>query len=340
MSDRTETRPARVRILVVCGDPGVPIHGPSGASAHLRDVAEALAALGHRVSVAAICPHDHRGRYGIHFDLPSVTVGLLRGPEGLRGAVATWQCRRLLRRALRSFGPVDLVYERASLHGDAGVRLARHLGAAHWLEVNAPLDVEARRAGRLGWTVRHTDQVLAVSPWMVDWARGLGAKRVVHLPNASALRDPGLPKLEGCVAVHHGSLQAWHGTSFLPRLLDAMPTLRIRVVGPAPLPAHARLEQLPWLEHDALAAALSPCHVGLLPYPDDAPPWLDPLKAADYRAVGLPVLGSLHTAARSADLQVDVGDLQGWVEGIERLASSPAALPGPSWSEALAPLFV
>ena len=328
-----------MRILLLCGDPGVPIHGPSGASAHFRDVGEALVELGHDVVLAAMTPHDHRGRHGIGFDLPAVTVGSVWAPNGLRGLSTTWQCRRLGRRALRAFGRVDLVVERASLHCDAGIRLARHLGAAHWLEVNAPLDVEARRVGRLGWTVRHTDQVLAVSAWMADWARDLGARRVVHLPNASALRDPGLPRLPALTAVHHGSLQPWHGTAFLPRLLDALPALRIRVIGARTLPAHERLEQLPWLERSELETALSPCHVGLLPYPDAAPRWLDPLKAADYRAVGLPVLGSLHPAARSADLQVDLDDHPGWIEALERLSLQRSSRPAPAWSETLGPLF-
>lgn len=284
--------------------------------------------------MAGITSHDERGRYAIDFELPRMTVGRPPRLRGLRGLSTTLTARRLARRVQRQFGTFDRIWERASLHSDAGVRLARAFGAEHWLEVNAPLDLEARRAGRLGWAVRRADRVVAVSDWMVAWARQTGARRVTRMPNATDLVAGDVPRVPDLM-VHHGSLRPWHGTAFFPELLEALPSMRLRVIGSGRVPEHPRLERLPWLPSDRLAPALQEAAVGLLPYPDDAPPWLDPLKAADYRAVGVPTVGSLHPAARGATRQVGLRDHLGWVEAVEALVTSCPVPTGPSWEEAI-----
>lgn len=327
------------RILVTTADPGVPLHGPSGASAHLRDVASAFARAGHEVTVATITPHDDRGRYAADFDLPGRFCGRSRARAGVRGFFERLDAFRLARRCP---GPFDVVYERASLYGDAGIHLARRIGARHVLEVNSPLDRERRRRGRLRWCVRNTDRVIAVSPWMAAWARENGAREVVLVPNASALcPDRGVQRAPdaGLRLVHHGSLQPWHGTAFFPALLEALPEATLTVIGAGRLPAHPRIVHLPWLDAMPLARELSRAHVGLLPYPDDAPPWLCPLKLADYRNVGVPSVGSLHPAAAEADRRVGLGDPRGWAEAVRTLAATPPSHPVRTWDDVVPALL-
>lgn len=313
-----------MRILVFCADPGVPIHGPSGASAHLRGIARAYAALGHEVVLGALKAHDQRGRHDVPLGLCSLTVGRPAWPEGLRTLGERLDSVRLAHR-LRG-RPFDLVHERYSLHSTAGLRLARRLGVPHLLELNAPLSLER---GRRSWTerhlLRHTDHVLAVSPWLADWARGQGARSVHVVPNGSDLVAPeGVqPPEDGRIhVVHHGSARPWHGTDLLPRLLQHLPEARLTLIGGDPV-QHPQIRWLPALEPGPLAAELARQHVGLLPYPRTAPPWFDPLKLHDDRAVGLPVVGSLHPAARSSDLRVEIRDSAGWAAAIRQASTLP-----------------
>lgn len=328
-----------MRILVLCADPGVPIHGPSGASAHLRGIARGLAARGHVVTVGALHASDGRGRYDSPLGVRSFTVGRPRWPDGLRTLGERLDSWRLARRA-RRLGPWDLVYERYSLRGDGGLRLARRLGVPHVLEVNAPLSLERGRPSRVERHVlRGADRVVVVSDWLARWARGLGARDVHVVPNGSDLVPTGSPTA-GLRLVHHGSGRSWHGTGFLGALLDRLPDAELHTMGGVRVD-HPRAVAWPHRGPEALQDHLSTCHVGLLPYPRDAPPWFDPLKLHDYRAVGLPVVGSRHPAARGADRRVDPADLEGWVRAVRELAGSRRVERRP-WvvvaEEALGPL--
>lgn len=313
-----------MRILVFCADPGIPIHGPSGASAHLRAIARAYQTLGHTVLLAALKAHDHRGRHDVPLRVPALTIGRPTWPDGLRTLGEHLDSHRLAHR-LRGMR-FDLVHERHSLHSTAGLRLARHLRVPHLLELNAPLSLERNRTSRAERRVLcHTDHVLAVSPWLADWARSQGARSVHVVPNGSDLTAPeGVqPPEDGRIhVVHHGSRRPWHGTDHLPRLLEHLPEAHLTLVGGPPL-RHPQVHWRPTLDPEPLAHVLARAHVGLLPYPRNAPPWFDPLKLHDYRAIGLPVVGSLHPAARLADRRVDVHDLQGMADAVRELARYP-----------------
>lgn len=118
-------------------------------------------------------------------------------------------------------------------------------------------------------------------------------------------------------------------------LLDAVPEARLTVIGSGSLDPHPRLDHLPWQPTGVLGPLLASHHVGLLPYPSEAPPWLDPLKLHDYRAVGLPSVGSLHPAARGADRQVGLTDLGGWAEAVRTLASQRPEPVVRTWGQAI-----
>lgn len=323
-----------LRVLVCCGDPGVPVHGPSGASAHLRGVARGFAALGHRVTVAALRDHDARGRHDVPLGVEAIT-GHGRWPRGLRTVGLRWDARRSVRRAVE-LGTPDLIWERSSLHADAGRTLARRLRIPHAVELNAPLALEAGRPGRQATVLAGADAVFAVSPWLVDWARGQGARRVVHLPNGSDLgpgdRDATRDRLglHGPVAVHHGSLRPRHGVRLLGPVLDAMPDLTLLLVGDGPTLDHPRVLHHPSADPPVLADLLAASDVLLLPLAPDAPPWLDPLKLRDARAVGLPVVGSAHPATLGADVRLPV-DPARWVGAIRSLVGVRHAPVDRSW---------
>lgn len=328
-----------MRVLLLCGDPGVPVYGPSGSSAHLRDIARALALRGHEVRVAALRLADRRGAVQEPLELPTFTAPPRRWgwlPRRFRDRGELWDGRRLVRRALADGWRPDLVWERWSLFCDAGGRL----GVPQILEVNAPLTLERTAIYHRPWAervegrvLRRASRVVAVSRWLADWASERGATDVRHVPNGSALppgdraRGRAAHGLSGLVVGFVGSMKPWHGVERLPALLDAIPEATGLLVGEGPVQiAHPRLRQAGDLRGQALADALAACDVGLVPYPAGAPPWFCPLKVLDYRAVGLAVVAS--DLGETRQLVGDGGEVlppdaspEAWAQAIRRQAA-------------------
>ena len=137
----------------------------------------------------------------------------------------------------------------------------------------------------------------------------------------------------GPVLIHHGSLGPWHGMSGVGPLLDALPEARLAVVGDGPSPEHPRIEAFPAADPGALADLLSAADVGLVPTPPDAPAWLDPLKVWDFRAVGLPSVGSAHPATHGCDRRVPSGDVDAWVDAVRTLLGAPRTPRPRPWKQ-------
>ena len=280
---------------------GIPALGPSGASAHLRGVAEALRA-------PIVCPQaaDHRGAVAA-VGVPVVAAGL--------GGWPTWAPRQAMREvrtarrcaeAAVTLAP-DLVWERHALYSDAGWKVAAATDARWILEVNAPLVVERSRYERLpdrafaeAWerdVLLAAPEIVAVSGWLTEWLRSLGCRRVRHLPNgvadhrgdrAAARRRLGLG--DEFVLGFVGSMKPWHGVERIPALLDALPEAVGLVVGDGPVKlSHPRLRTLGHRAEAETADWIAAMDVGLAPYAADAPPWFCPLKILAYRAQGTPV---------------------------------------------------
>ena len=167
----------------------MPIHGPTGASVHLRGVARGLQSLGHEV--ALVCPWDHdaRGRW----DVPLGVHGLSRPPiawtTGLRSLRQRIDAERLVRWAARVFPRPDLIWQRHARIDAPGLRWARSVGARHVLEVNAPVEREQRRPSDAREVMPRTDRVVAVSPWLAAHARRCGARQVTVVRNCACPRD-------------------------------------------------------------------------------------------------------------------------------------------------------
>ncbi|MBI2527475.1 MAG: glycosyltransferase family 4 protein [Candidatus Rokubacteria bacterium] len=340
-----------MKILYLCADPGIPVLGDKGASVHVRGLAAALSRAGHAVVVAA--PQIDAGPWGDAAPLAARTLGLGPSPAvvsvhqalkrfnavvGARNSVPNAVRRILLNEELRAElarrfadAPPDIVYERASLYGTAGVQLARDLGTPLIVELNAPLAAEqsAYRAPGLGelaehaerWLLSEADAVLAVSGPLREHAVSLGAApaRVHVMPNGvdpalfqPGLRDPDVRKRwglgDGPVLGVVSGLRPWHGVDALPPLLEQLaprhPDLRVVVVGDGPLRAPlardfaARgLERAVvftgWLAHGEVAALIRHFDVALAPYrePEQAF-YFSPLKLFEYMACGVPVVGA------------------------------------------------
>ena len=323
------------RVLVFCGDKGIPLLGPGGASAHLRGVVRALVNRGHQVCVATPTAVDHRGTVA---EEPLPAMGVHAPPRKWTGPLRergeTWDARRLMRHALRQFQP-DLLWERHSLFVDAGVRAQKRLGIPRLLEINAPLILERPRIRGRKRAMRLTEQslrtatgVAAVSDWLARWVveRGALPGRVARVCNGTRLRPAdGAP--QGLVLAFVGSCRPWHGLHRFVPLLEALPEARVRIFGSGPTapPSHPRIEPVGHLAHAELSAALAQCSVGLW-FADPARPWPCPLKLLDYRAVGLPVVADDGPEVRhlcGPHLRVASGEPANWAAAVREAAALP-----------------
>lgn len=268
-----------MKVLVLCSDTGVRVGDGKGAALHLLAISSAFAARGHEVEVVGVAANpEHAGEPW------PVPCHLVPHPGRSEGALRERRKREVVERVTevgtavaRRLAP-DVVYERLSLFGSAGTRVAAAAGAVHVLEVNALLAVEeARWRGLLDAelasrveerVVRAADLRVAVSEEVASEVRRLASGPTVVVPNGvdtalfggpsgGASDDPARRRAASRTALglHHdgpllcftGSLRAWHGldvaVASLPLLGD---DVHLVVAGDGPVRAEltARAEQL------------------------------------------------------------------------------------------------
>ncbi len=321
-------------------DPGIPVGGTKGAAVHVEAITAALAAAGHRVTILAArvaeggrptCPVeglglDEGGRQAVKAaaDLASRYLPGYRLDRDLRSILLNATLARPLTRRLEELG-VDVVLERLSLFGAAGLEAARAAGLPHALEMNAPLAEEAltfrgltvaplaralERQVLLG-----TDLVLPVSRSLEGYCRGLGVggERIAVVPNgvdlarfatagasAPVRARLGLAPADRVVGLVSG-LRPWHGGLDLARafvdVASAEPRARLLVVGEGPervpmadLLARAGLADracfVGAVEHDEVPALIEAMDVAVAPYRPAAGFYFSPLKIYEYMAMG------------------------------------------------------
>lgn len=334
-----------MRILVICAEKAIPLHGPSGASAHLRGLSRALRDAGHRVRVATPLDADHRGRWDEPLGVEAVHAAPRRWSKGLRSAGAVLDAARLVRAALDGFPP-DLVWERHAWPAGGTWRSP----VRRWVELNAPLSLErawvdgraprSRDVAAEAGLLRTADRVLAVSAWLARWAveeAGCDPDRVSHLPNGVEPRPPGdrdgareALGLHGPVLGFVGTMKPWHGVERLPRLLDALgPEWTGLVVGsgPNPPPDHPRLRRVGAVQPADVPDLVAAMDVAVAPYLTSAPPWFCPLKVLEYRAAGVPVvatdLGDCRALVGDGGEVVGRDDADAWADAIRRQLDRP-----------------
>lgn len=313
-----------MRFLYVVSDPGISLRGTKGASVHVRELGSALTRLGHELlwAVARADGDEALPTAGVVVAAPAPSPA--SEVRAVRAARAVYDTAS---GPATEYAP-DAVYERLSLFGSAGVRLARSLGVPLLVEVNAPLVDESLRhrglaaAGRAR-AVEHTvlrsaDRVLAVSEPLRVWLMrdGVDPARVSVLPNAvdAGRFAPGTGSREQArraLALGDetsigfvGTLKPWHDVAGLVRaaglLARAGRRLTLVVVGDGPerqaLEGLARREGVRArfagaVPHPRVAELLAGIDVGVVPYlrPDI---YFSPLKLFEYLAAGVPVVAA------------------------------------------------
>jgi glycosyltransferase involved in cell wall biosynthesis len=340
-----------MKILYLCSDPGIPVLGRKGASIHVRALVGALSRTGHQVVLAAQVLNKSP------WEIPATVAGNLLQIRPGSNSAATLQAlkefnqtlgvenalpgevRRILankelgdelRRRLER-DPPDFIYERASLCGLAGVRLAREFKVPLLLELNAPLADEqsAYRGSELAqlaataerWALTQADAVLVVSKALHEHVGGLGidSARVHVVPNGvdAAIFRPGPPDAalrerwgvrKGPVLGFVGGLRPWHGIEVLPELLQRLatrhPDAQIVIAGDGPLRREleagfverglsARALFTGAVPHEEVPGLIRLFDLALAPYPAlDHAFYFSPLKLFEYMACGVPVVAA------------------------------------------------
>ncbi|HEX4981665.1 MAG TPA: glycosyltransferase family 4 protein [Ilumatobacteraceae bacterium] len=314
-----------MRIAVLCTDLGIKIPGDKGASLHLAAISQAFATAGHDVLLLGVAGHGAppAGLEHLLLPHPGRSSGLRRE---LRKARFVANMPAAAGPALDAFRP-DVVYERLSLFGTAGKRLAERAGVPHVVEINALLAREEQqwRGLRLGAFARQRERVtldhamlrVAVSAEIaaqvdevapggrtVVVANGVDLDLFADLPDReSTRRDLGL-SADTCAAVFVGALRPWHGLDVAIRALSgAPPHVRLLVAGDGPVATELRLladglgvsDRVAWLghvPHDAVPGVLAAADIAVAPYPDSSTFSFSPLKLYEYLAAGTPVVAS------------------------------------------------
>jgi glycosyltransferase involved in cell wall biosynthesis len=317
-----------VRILVLCSDTGVRIGDGKGAALHLQAITSAFAALGHETEVVGVAanPNGPLEAWDVPQHLvphPGRAQGRLR--ELRKRAVVELVEARGHEAAVR-LRP-DLVYERLSLFGTAGLRVAATSGIRLVVEINALLsreeaswrglhDPELARAAE-SQVLEGADLRVAVSEEVAAEVRPFaGGRPLIVVPNgvdvdlfrdrpdrARARAELGLPA-SARLLCFTGSLRPWHG---LDAAIDATAVLpndvHLVVAGDGmvrpeldrrahDLGLDGRVHWLGQVAHRRIPQVLAACDVALAPYPAMPEFSFSPLKLYEYLAAGIPVVAS------------------------------------------------
>jgi hypothetical protein len=114
-----------MRLVYVCLDPGIPTFGAKGASVHVQELLRAYRQLGHHVRLVTVRtggrhPPTSRTSRWSSWSVPH--PGRRRREQALLALDAEAE------RVLDGLADVEVVHERYSLWGGAGVRAARRRG--------------------------------------------------------------------------------------------------------------------------------------------------------------------------------------------------------------------
>ncbi len=334
-----------MKIGFLCSDIDIPLFGNEGCSIHVRDFTDALVDIGHDVFI--VCPS-----LGENTDVEIKSRLYHLQPRGLDAlgwslieeepVIQNHQLERDLRSTAYNFWlqsegssileceKPDLLYERYSLFGWGGIRLARRLGIPLMLEVNDPLCRE--QTGYEKFTLTTTaermereiicgaDTVIAISTWIKNWVVSLGVdERNVHVvPNGVSLKlfadktngetvrhryNLGEERLIGFV----GSFQRWHDVEGLLRAFSKLyeddHNLRLLLVGDGDqrevledtsqqLGLGSAVIFTGNIPHDSVPEYIAAMDVAVAPYNWKEDFYGSPLKLFEYMAAGKPTVAA------------------------------------------------
>jgi glycosyltransferase involved in cell wall biosynthesis len=325
-----------VRISFLCTDVEIPILGDEGCSVKIRQFCDTLAAQGHDVTVACAWLGEGEWRTGVNVielepdGASAATLAALERDPAILEANLERDLRSLaINHWLLSAGAdlldgAELIYERYALFGFAGAEVAHAVGAAHLLELNSPLCREQegyvkfpliRTAERLETEIlRQAGAVIAVSPWLREYALEAGAEDVHLVPNgvASVFDQPAsgvgvrarLGLGDAPVVGYVGSFQHWHDLEGLVHaVLRLSDDVRLLFVGHGP--ARERVEavaaELGISERTVFAGHVDPGKVpehlaamtaAVVPYRPTTDFYFSPLKLFECMAAGVPTVAA------------------------------------------------
>lgn len=329
-----------MKILYLCSDPGIDPMGQSGGSIHIRAFVRALSELGHQVTV--VCSSMSAGEGHVAADVRSSHLApwnnwLAKTIQGANRLVGRTPRRhpdivRILHNltfyktaaaTAREIKP-DLIYERYSLWGMGGVRLATRCSIPLVLEVNAPLVYEQQRYRRLSFPK------LARSVELMIWRRahllitvsaslsrhlqdaGVAESRIRILPNAVDTRRF-RPDVDGetvrrrfglaerFIIGYVGTFKPWHGVDLLLQAFQDVhetdPKTQLLLIGDGPLrqllAEQVRSRGLDGkvtfagsVPHREMPNYLAAIDVAVAPYPALEEFYYSPIKLFEYMASG------------------------------------------------------
>ncbi len=317
-----------MRILVLCSDTGVRVGDGKGAALHLRAITSAFASLGHETEVVGVAANPSGPLEA--WDVPQ---HLVAHPGRAEGALREHRKRLVVEDvAARGLAAAErlrphVVYERLSLFGTAGLRVAASAGARHVVEINALLtreeagwrglhDVELAQAAE-SMVLGRADLRVAVSEELVsEVVPYSGGGHVIVVPNGvdvelfrdrpdrtCARAELGLPA-RARLLCFTGSLRPWHGLDTAIEALATLPDdVHLVVAGDGPVRAElerraedlgvaARVHWLGQVTHRDIPRVLAACDVALAPYPALPGFAFSPLKLYEYLAAGIPIVAS------------------------------------------------
>lgn len=348
--------------VYVCADPGVPVFGNKGSSAHVRAVLTELVRRTDEVHLTTLRAGGKPSPV-----LASVNVDELMRPTGdvarreatlaaLDAAVASRVERAVGRRT------PDVLYERYSLWSCASIELAARRRWPSVLEINAPLiDEQQRHRGLVdrraveSRTIRAIQAAtfpFAVTAEVAAWAERLAGRPVAVISNGVDPRRFGANghrAVAGSDAItigFVGTYKPWHDLDAIVAAVEhvhrsvELPAVRVLLVGDGPDRARL-LAQLTALglgdlieapgavSPDRIPALLAEMDVAVAPYGLHEK-YFSPLKVFEYLAAGVAVVASRIdgvaglVSGREA-LVVTPGDRDEFARAVAQLCADPAA---------------
>lgn len=323
-----------MKICYLCSDPGIPVFGRKGCSAHVRETCLALASLGHEVRL--VCSNAEGDEFGKDL-IDRVEVERFHSRRlgfELRRILVDRKIYRAAEQLIRQWNP-DALYERYSLYATSGIRLAHQYDIAHILEVNAMLSTE--QADRINLPIlaeryerrifRKSRHIVAVSEPLRDQVEQVCGS-AANTSTAGMAVDlkrfhPGIDRSEkrkklgienSFVLGYVGTLTGWHGIKYLYDLADRLkeseiPDFRILIVGGNERRVDSNREKvikrglvdhlsfIGDVPHTEVPSYIRAMDVALIP---DTTIWSSPTKLYEYQGCGIPTLAPSYPAIETA----------------------------------------
>ncbi|MGE5692568.1 MAG: glycosyltransferase family 4 protein [Candidatus Zixiibacteriota bacterium] len=322
-----------MKILYLSFDPGIPYWGTKGASIHIREFTKTLKEVGHMVTTVAARVGDSNKKAKDIFELPKVEADFFHQENSKefhllaesKAFAQNFGLRKLLKQVKTK--KFDLVYERYSLFGIAGLSFSKESRLPFVLEVNSPLVEEAKTHRQLAleplakaveaYLFSNAGHLVAVSDAVKDYIGSVAPKAAVTVvPNGVDVRPflkvrasngkPEKSRKEKFTVGFVGSLKPWHGLEFLLEAFRRLPEsedFELKIIGEGPL--RLSLEKLSQkldlqdrvaftgsVDFEKIPKMLKTLDVLVAPYPQIDGFYFSPLKIFEYMAAGRPIVAS------------------------------------------------